>query len=170
MGCCKLNIRIWVVFWALSWIQRKRSWHSFFSKEQTSSFCVFVCTALFDLFPIRQHQSLGTAGPATCRTTNSLCQAPRQMVLTLSWRVWTLSIKQHHLFKVLDEEPWKDSICPSIFYTLKGVPTQVSSEQKCPGKTWFITGLTNRHTNTLQFLLHLTCMFRLWQETGTNPH
>lgn len=94
-------------------LKEKKLTHSCFSKEETSPFCVFVCTALIVLFPIKQHQSLGTAGPATGRTINSLCQAPSQMVLTLSWRVWTISIKQHHLFKMLDEEPWQ-TLCVSI--------------------------------------------------------
>lgn len=44
---------------------------------------VFVYTALIILFP-SQHQRLRTAGPATGRKTNCLCQAPSQMVLTLS--------------------------------------------------------------------------------------
>lgn len=111
MGCCKLNVRIWVVSPALSWIQKGKEADIFllFKKEHTSSFSVFVCSALNVLFSIEQHQSLWTAG----RTMNSLCQAPSQMVLTLSWRVWKLSIKQQHLFKTLDEAAWQ-RLCVSI--------------------------------------------------------
>lgn len=66
--------------------KKKKLTHFYFSRKQTSSFCVFVYTALIGLFPIKHHQCSGTAGPATGRTINTLCQAPSQMVLTLSWR------------------------------------------------------------------------------------
>lgn len=99
----KWNVRTCIVSPALSWIPKeKQLTHSGFSKEQTSSFLVFVCSALIACFPIKQHQSLGTAGPATGRTVNSLCQVQSQMVLTLSWRVQRRSIKQQHLFTTLD--------------------------------------------------------------------
>lgn len=75
----------------------------FKGKRRLPSMCLFAQLFIV-LSPIKHHQSLGTAGPATGRMINSLCQAPSQMVLTLSWRVWTLSIK-HHLFKMLDEKP-----------------------------------------------------------------
>lgn len=102
-GVLQIKWRMWAVSHAWSWIEgswkQKKLTHSCFSKEQTSSFIVFVWTARIVFFPIKEHRSLGTAGPATGRTINSLCQAPSQMVLTMSWRAF---LSPHHLFKMLD--------------------------------------------------------------------
>lgn len=88
-------------------VKGKRSWHIPASQRERHlpSMCLFAQLLSFSPL-IKHHQSLGTAGPATGRMINSLCQAPSQMVLTLSWRAWTLSIK-HHLFKMLDVKPWQ---------------------------------------------------------------
>lgn len=117
MGCCKLNVRMWAVSHAWSWIEgswkQKKLTHSCFSKEQTSSFIVFVWTARIVFFPIKEHQSLGTAGPATGRTINSLCQAPSQMVLTMSWRVFLSNTTSS---KCWMEEPSRNICsCSSIY-------------------------------------------------------
>lgn len=133
------------------------------SKENRSSFHMFVCTVLIVLFPVTRRPSLRTAGPATARTTNSLRQARSQMVLTLSWRVWTLSIRQQHVCKLSDEEPWRGLYVSTHLLYLEGVAI--------PGvEDWSITGVTNIQTCTLTASpapdLHV---FILWGDIRQNP-